>query len=99
MLDFDAGIVEGIVETSISLDSASEQLLHIGLAGNVTGYEQRLSPCGTDQIDRTLAACSVQIGNHHLQSFGGKCQGRRPADTCRAASDQGNLAGKSHAHR
>ncbi|MNJ57940.1 hypothetical protein D3C77_535510 [compost metagenome] len=99
LLNLDTGIVEGIVETTVSLERSGHQMLHIGFASNVAGYEQRLCTRRPDQLDRALTPDCVQIRYHHLQTLGGKRQGCRPPDTCRTAGHQGNLAGKSHAHR
>jgi len=44
------------------------------------------------------AARYVEVGNHYLQTFGGKRQRGGAANTGGGAGDQGNLAGKRHAH-
>ncbi|MNH17804.1 hypothetical protein D3C79_774890 [compost metagenome] len=99
LLDFDTGVVEGIVQPPIGLDSACQQLLHVGLTGDITSDEQCLTACRADQFDRGFAADSVEVCHHHLQTFSRKGQRRRPANTCCAPGDQGNLARKTHAHR
>ncbi|MNP17640.1 hypothetical protein D3C76_1100780 [compost metagenome] len=99
LLDLDTGVVEGVIQTPVGLDRAPHQLPHIRLAGDVAADEQGLAAVIADQLDRAFATGGIKVGHHHFQALGGKCQCRRPANPRSTTGDQGNLAGKSHAHR
>ncbi|MNE34004.1 hypothetical protein D3C80_1277040 [compost metagenome] len=98
LLNLDAGVVEGIVQPAKGGDQAFVQLAHLGVAGDVTGNEQRLATCGVNLRHRRLATQRVEVGHYHLQALAGERQGRCPAYTGSAAGDQRYLAGKGHAH-
>ncbi|MNQ80540.1 hypothetical protein D3C85_955250 [compost metagenome] len=98
LLDFDAGIVEGIVEATVSIDHLLHQIFYIAFQGNVAAHEGRFATGGTNQRHRALAACHVHIGHYYLQALGGKCLGGRAANTGRPACHHDHLAGKRHAH-
>ncbi|MNH22654.1 hypothetical protein D3C79_825180 [compost metagenome] len=99
LLDFDTGIVVGIVQATVGLNDLLMQPAHISVTGHVTGHEQRLATGLVDQRCGALTTDRIKVGYHHLEPLTGKRQSRRPADTRRTASDQCYLAGKGHAHR
>ncbi|MNO94566.1 hypothetical protein D3C76_861860 [compost metagenome] len=98
LLDLDAGVVEGIVETAVGIDHFIHQIFYIAFQRNVATHERRFAACRTDQRYRAFAPRRVHVGNHHLQAFGGKCLGSGPADTGCRACHYCHLAGKRHAH-
>ncbi|MNF67238.1 hypothetical protein D3C84_490440 [compost metagenome] len=99
LFDFDTGIVEGVVQTPIGAQGLGHQLLHVGIAGHVATDENGLPARGTDQSNRAFTTGDIQIGHHHLQALGGKCQRRRPANPCGRTGDHCHLPGKRHAHQ
>ncbi|MNZ96753.1 hypothetical protein D3C78_1159610 [compost metagenome] len=98
LLAFDAGVVHGVVEATIGGDGLLDHGLGVGFAGHVATDEGRFATGVADQLHGAFAAFGVEVGDDHLQAFGGERQCHCTTDTASGASDQGDLAGEFHCH-
>ena len=98
LLDFDARVVEGVIQAAVGLDYAGHQRLHLSVAADIAAHEQRFAAGLTDQFDRLLATRHIDVRHHHLEAFAGKCLGGGATDSVSGARYQGDLTGETHAH-
>src|SRR5215831_4603835 len=88
---FDAGVVEGEIETAAYLHGMLDQRLNLGCNHDVGPLEAGYSTGLMDYRHCFLATLDVAITDHDLRPFAGKRHRRRATDSRSAASYQCNF--------
>src|SRR4029434_4935248 len=78
---FDAGVVEGDIETAARLYSVVDQPLDLGRDHDIRPLETGRSTGLTDHRDCFLATLNVAITDHDLRPFASKRERGRPTDS------------------
>src|SRR6266480_1561345 len=78
---FDAGVVEGDIETATHLHDMLDQRLNLGRDQHIGPLEPGRSTGLTDHRDCFLATFDVAITDHDLRPFAGKRHRRRATDS------------------
>src|SRR5258708_11470749 len=89
---FDAGVVEGDVETAEFLDRFLHQRLHITGFRSVRFYEQAFASGSANQRDGFIAFRFAAAGDYNLGAFLGEENGGIAADAAGSAGDECNFS-------